>query len=196
MSDVKGIGDEAPHGWALQMYQVPMPKGLTRIVSTIKEILAQGKVHSLQLELGKPISFTKFVKEEEAEQSKMAEEQGKMTLGDVARNVLMEEYEIGEDRRVTARDVFLEMMLAISARRLHVTHIGLGPETDFFKWLDIDQLAYGGIASLAGAEIVRDKQIPKDNLLMAAGPDPAGPVDATTFILKAHMFVWEDKDAE
>lgn len=193
---VKGIGDEAPDGWALQVYQVPLPSGLGRILAVIREILAQGKVQSLQLELGKPITFTKFVKEEEAEKTKQVEAEGKMSLGDIARNVMMEEYEAGEGRRVTAQEVFLEMMLAISARRLHVTHIGLGTETNFFKWLGIDQMAYGGITNLAGAEIVWDKQVPGDNLLLAAGPNPAGPVDAVTFVMKAHMRVWEDEDVD
>ena len=78
MADVKGIGEEAPQGWALQVYQVPLPKGKAQIIGAISEILSQRRVQSLTLELGKPITFTRFVKEEEAEQTKRLEEEGRL----------------------------------------------------------------------------------------------------------------------
>ena len=198
MSDqVKGIGDEAPQGWALEESSVPMPKGLSKIMDTVREIFSMWKIHSLRMEVGKPISFTRFVKEEEAARTKQLEEEGAFCLGDLVRNVTMEEYEIGEGKRVTSREMFIDMLLGIAARRLHLTHIGLGPESLFFKWMDIDHLAYGGMTHFAGAEIVRDKQVPPDVLLILGSMAKNSRLEDTTFVLKGHMHILdlEEEDA-
>ena len=192
MSDqLRGLGDDAPQGWMLQQYEVPQPKGISAIMETLKEILGLGKVQSLLVELGKPVVFTRFVKEEEADRARQVEEQGAASLGDVARNVSMEEYS-GRRQNGRPEEIFIDMLMGVSARRLSLTHIGLGPETRFFKWMDLDEMAYGGIAQFAGAEVIRDKDIPDEIMLLFAGPRAGGKPEEATFILKCHLFTNED----
>ena len=186
MSEVKGIGDEAPEGWVLEEYEIPLPSGLQSILETVKGILQQGRVQSLSIRLGHPISFTKMVKESEAAQKRRVEEQGSMQLGEVARNVKMDEFS-GELGSLSPAEILIKMALGIEVRHLHLTHIGLGAETDFFSWMDLDPVAYGGIENLVGASLVRDSDIPDDVVIFFGGPYRQGRVDQITYALKSHM---------
>lgn len=193
MTQVKGIGDDAPEGWVLEEYEVPMPKGLRSILEAVRNVLELGKVQSVHLEMGRPIVFTRLVKESEAEEKRQIEKAGDATLGDMARNILMEEY---SGRMTKPFAIFFDMLLALSARRLHLTHIGVGPETRLFEWLGIDPIAYGGITYFAGAEVVRDGSLPDDSLIFFSGRRAGGRIDQSTFALRCHMLTSEDLEQE
>jgi len=188
MNDVKGIGDEAPEGWVLEEYEVPMPTGLQEILDTIRSVLGQGKVQSVHLQLGHPITFTRLVKQAEATQKRRSEEEGSMELGDVARNVQMEEY-TGSKIHGGPTEIFFDMLLGLEARRLHLSHIGVGPETRLFDWLGIDKVAYGGIENLGGAPLRKDKSIPDEVLILFGSPYRNARVDQVTYAVKSHMFL-------
>jgi hypothetical protein len=188
MNDVKGIGDEAPEGWVIEEYEVPMPGTLGEIMETLKSVLGQGKVQSVSLKLGHPISFTRFVKQAEATQKRRETESGGMQLGDVARNVQMEEYN-GSKLQGGPTEIFFDMLLALEARRLHLSHIGVGPETRLFDWLGIDKVAYGGIENLGGAPLQRDKSIPDEILVLFGSPYRNARIDQITYAIKSHMFL-------
>lgn len=191
---IKGLADDAPEGWVLQSYQVPRPKGLKGIMDAVESILKQKAVQSLTVEMGKPIEFTRLVRADEAEEARAVASVGSMSLGDVARNVPLQEVLPKEGRG--PHETFFEMVLAISNRGLHVTHIGLGGETRFFEWLGVDPLAYGGITFFAGAEVVRDTGLPADNMILFAGPKVGGRADEITFALKCHLTIQDDLVAE
>jgi hypothetical protein len=201
MDNVKGIGDEAPEGWVLEEYEAPMPKNLGEILDTVKSVLQQGKVQSVKLELGHPITFTKFVKQTEATQRRREEEEGGMGLGEVARNIQMEEY-AGSKVHGGPTEILVDMLLGLEARRLHLSHIGVGPETRLFDWLSIDKVAYGGIENLGGAPLVRDKSIPDEVLILFGSPYRSARTDQVTYATKSHMFLpgedlpEEDKDGQ
>lgn len=186
MSEIKGIGEGAPIGWVLEEYEIPMPKGLQEILEAIKSVLQQGKVQSVALELGKPIRFTRMVKEEEAAGRRRQESEAEAKLGDIARNVLLEEY-AGSGK--TPTEVFFESLLHLEARRLHLTHIGVGPQTRMFDWLGIDKVAYGAIENLGGAQLVRDKGIPDDRMMFFGSPYRQGRTDQITYALALHLFL-------
>lgn len=186
MSEVKGIGDEAPEGWVVEEYEIPLPPGLQAILETIKSILQQGRVQSILLRLGRPIVFTKMVKETEATQKRQVEEQGGMSLGEVARNVKMEEF-VSRGSPKNPAELMLEMALGLEVRRLHLTHIGVGVETRFFEWIGADPVAYGGIENLGGARLVRDSDIPDDVVIIFGSPYRQARVDQITYALKSHM---------
>jgi len=185
---MKGLGEEQHPGWTLQTFEVFMPKGLSAILDTIKDILLKGKVQTLMMEVGRPIIYTQMMEASEAAVPK--DLPAGMTLGDVSRNVHMEEY-VGELPRLTA-EVLQKMFLIISLRGLYVTHIGIGPETRFFRWLGVDEMIYGGLTQVFGAELVRDKQLGSDIMILFAGPVQGGQPEAVTFALKHHLFLAED----
>jgi hypothetical protein len=187
MTQFKGIGEDAPEGWVVEEFEVPLPSNLQDIVEALKVVLKQGKVQSVSLELGKPIRYTRFVKQDEAQGRCRQEQQSGMNLGDVARNVYLEEYsDVGG---YTPAEILLRMMLQLEARRLHLTHIGVGPNTRMFDWLGIDKVAYGAIENLGGAELVRDKDIPDERLVFFGSPQHQGRTDQITYGLIHHLFL-------
>jgi len=188
MSEVKGIGEGAPEGWVLEEYEIPMPKGLSEILEAVKHVLKQGRVQTVSLKINSPIRFTRFVEEKEASQKRKSEEEGLMELGEVVRNIPMEEFS-SPRKSTTASEALLDMMLMLEARRLHLTHIGVGPETRLFEWLGIDKVAYGGMENLGGAALVVDKSVPEDVILLLGGPYRHGRIDQATLAVKNHMFV-------
>lgn len=187
MNDVKGIGDEAPEGWVLEEYETPMPGGLQEILEAVKGVLQQGKVQSVELRLGHPIRFTRLVKQAEATQKRRQEAEGDMQLGEVVRNIQLEEFPF--NRSSTPAQTFFKMLLALEARRLHLSHIGVGPETRLFDWLGIDKVAYGGIENLGGAPLMRDKNLPDEALILFGSPYRAARIDQVTYAIKNHMFL-------
>jgi len=192
MADVRGLGDDAPAGWVLEEYTTPMPKGRKAILEEVGKIFLLGKVQSIRLEVGKPIAYTMFIKEDEATQRRFEEQAGGMTVGEVARNIEMIEYEgdLGEARLHSV--ALIRMFLSISARGLFLTHIGVGMESRFFDWIDMDKLMFGGIESFAGARLIYDKNLPDDALILFGGPHPGGRTDQITFAVKCHLFSEED----
>lgn len=188
MTQLKGIGEDAPDGWVIEEFEVPMPGNLQDILEAIKGVLKQGKIQSVMLELGKPIRFTRFVKQEESRGRRRQEQEGGMSLGDVARNVQLEEY-VGQG--TTPPEIFFDMLLQLEARRLHLTHIGVGPDTRFFDWMGIDKVAYGAIENLGGAELVKDKGIPDERLIFFGSPYRQGRTDQITYALVHHLFLEE-----
>lgn len=187
MNEVKGIGDEAPEGWVLEEYETPMPSGLQEILDAVKSVLQQRKVQSLKLELGHPIVYTRFVKQAEATQRRREEAEGGMHLGEVARNIQLDEFPFKKSASPT--DTFFQMMLALEARRLHLAFIGIGPETRLFDWLGIDKVAYGGIENLGGAQLMRDKGLPDESLIFFGSPYRNARIDQVTYAIKSHMFL-------
>lgn len=187
MNEVKGIGDEAPAGWVIEEYEVPLPKNLQDIIEAIKGVLQQGKVQSLVLKLGSPITFTRFVRSEEATQKRRVEEEGGMKLGEAVRNIQLEEFPFKKD--YTPSYTFFQMLLALEARRLHLAFIGVGPETRLFDWLGIDKVAYGGIENLGGAPLMRDKELPDEALIFFGSPYRNARIDQVTYAIKSHMFL-------
>ena len=194
MPNVGGLGDDAPDGWVLEQYEVPLPKGRGQILAALEAVLRQSKVQSIKVELGKPIAFTRFVREADAQAHRQREDEGGMTLGETARNVMMEEYlpKNGDG----SKETFIAMLLAIAARRLHLTHIGVGVETKFFDWLHLDRIIFGGIENIAGVELRRDREIPDDNMIFFAGPQKGGRLDQSTYALKCHLLVVEETDEQ
>ena len=189
MSEVRGIGEGAPVGWVLEEYEVPMPKSLQEILDAIKAVLQQGRVQTVALELGKPIRFTRLVKEEDAIGRRRQEAESEMKLGDVARNVMLEEYG-GKARLPT--EIFFEALLHLEARRLHLTHIGVGPQTRMLDWFGLDKVAYGAIENLGGAALVRDKGIPDDRMIFFGSPFRNGRTDQISYALTLHLFLQEE----
>jgi hypothetical protein len=185
---VRGLGEGGdPEGFVLQKFSVPLPSGMSAILSAIKDALSLGRVQSLLLELGKPIVGTRYVPEVEAEEEHRVESEGAMSLGEVSRNVPMEEYN-GSKSESSPEEILVDVMMGLSVRRLVVTHIGLGPETRFFQWLGVDPLVYGGIGRFMGAEVGRDKSVPDDVLLLYASHRVGGRLEDVSLILKCHMF--------
>jgi hypothetical protein len=188
MNEIKGIGDGAPEGWVLEEYEVPMPQTLSDILETIKGVLQQGKVQSLTLELGRPITFTRLVKQAEATQKRREEEVGGMLLGETVRNIQLEEYS-GSKIDGEPAEILFDMMLGIEARRLYLSHIGVSPNTRLFDWLGIDKVAYGGIENLCGAPLVRDKDIPDEVVIVLGSTHRQARTDQVTYAIKSHMFL-------
>lgn len=188
MSEAKGIGDGAPAGWVLEEYKIPLESDLESILESIRSILKQGKVQSVHLSLGKPIVYTKLVRVEESTQKRVVEEEGSMQLGEVARNVQMEEY---WGSKTSAEEIFLDMLLGLEARRLHLAYIGVGQQTRFFDWIGVDKVAYGGIEYLGGAQLVRDGSIPDETIIFFGSPSLPPRVDQVTYAIKCYMFLKE-----
>lgn len=188
---MKGIGEEQNPGWTLQTFEVYMPKGMKAILDAIRDILNKGKIQTLTLEVGRPITYSQFV---EAGPETPKDLPAVMTLGEVARNVQMEEYSFGG--RETNLQAWFKMFLAISLRGLYVTHIGIGPETRLFKWLGLDEMTYGGLTQLCGAEISRDKLLGSEIMVLFAGPIQGGRPEAITYALKHFLFTPEDLKQE
>lgn len=185
MANVGGLGEDAPDGWVLEQYEIPLPKGRRAILEQLEAVLKQPKVQSIKVELGRPIVFHRFVREAEATQQQQRETL--MSLGELARNVHMEEYAPTDGD--SSKDTFISMLLAVAARRLHLTHIGIGAETLFFDWLHLDRIMFGGIANIGGVELVRDNDIPNDVMIFFAGHRRGGRVDQAMFALKCHLLV-------
>ena len=188
MNEVKGIGDGAPEGWVLEEYEAFMPGTLQEILDTIKGVLKQGRVQTVSLKLGCPLLYTRLVEQDKATQKRREENEGGMQLGDVVRNVQLDEYD-GSKLHDGSPEIFFDMLLGLEARRLHLSYIGVGPETRFFDWLQIDKVAYGGIENLGGAPLVRDKDIPDEALIIFGSPYRAARVDQVTYAIKSHMFL-------
>jgi hypothetical protein len=184
---MSGIGEEPYQGWVPKTVEVFMPKGLKAVMEVIREILLKGKIQKLTMEVGRPITYVQYVKAEDEPLAEVAT----MTLGDVARNVQMDEY------RPSARTednllAWHRMWLAIALRGLYVTHIGVGSSTRLFRWLGLDEMVYGGLQQMYGADIVRDKQLSDDIVVLFAGLQVGGPVEAITYAVKCHLLSEDD----
>jgi len=192
MSEIKGIGEEAPEGWVLEEFEIPMPQGLGNILQTIKDVLKQGRVYSLKLEMKKPITYQKFVEEHEAQVVREAREAGMMSLGAVSRNVRMDEMTPWDGQHFRyASGILISAMLALEARKLHLTHIGLSSGSDFVQWMGMNPMTYGDIEYLGGAEIVRDPDIPDHAVLFFGGQYRAGRVDQISMCFKYDLYMEE-----
>jgi hypothetical protein len=187
MNDVKGIADEAPEGWVLEEYEIAMPKSLQDIIDAVQDVLQLRRVQSVSLKLGCPIRYTRFVKQDEATQKRREEVEGGMQLGEVVRNIQLEEFPF--QKETSAPQTFLHMLLALEVRRLHLAFIGIGPESRLFDWMGIDKVAYGGIENLGGATLVRDKNLPDESLIMFGSPYQHARIDQVTYAIKSHMFL-------
>ncbi len=192
MSQITGIGDGAPEGWVLDEFKAPLPKGLKHIIAAIQDILKLGRIQSLHLELGKPIVYTRFIPEDESSVNHREFMKENANPGDVARNILMDEYSEGSN----PQEIFFGMLLALSARRFYLTHIGIGIESRFFTWMGLDYAAYGGIEHLAGAKIMRDSELPNDVIIFYGGRRQGGHLDQAKYALKCYMFLEEDLQQE
>lgn len=190
MVDMGGLGDDAPDGWVMERCEIPLPKNRRAILEQLDSVLKQPKVQSIKIELGKPIVFSRFIRESEARQEEQLS--GQMGLGELARNIHMEEYEPVGDGLAS----MFSMMMAVAIRRLHLTHIGLGVDSLFFDWLELDLLMFGGINFIGGAALVRDSEIPNDVMIFFAGHQRAGRVDEATYALKCHMLVRGGTDGQ
>jgi len=189
---MKGIGEEQNPGWVLQTFEVYMPKGLKSILDALREILQKGKVQTLTLEVGRPIVYTQMV---EAGPETPKELPTAMSVGEVARNVQMEEY-VSANEKESNLQAWFRMFLSISLRNLYVTHIGIGPETRLFKWLGLDEMTYGGLTQMFGAELSRDKQLGSEIVVLFAGPIQGGRPEAVSYALKHFLFTPEDLKQE
>jgi hypothetical protein len=188
MSNLRGLGDEAPDGWAVVEESVQLPKGKKALMDTISEILSKTKVQWVHVELGKPINFARFVPESEASQVRFEEEASQHSIGAIIRNLTMEEVDaVKESGGYINRFVLTEMFLAVSLRSLHVTHIGMGSETRFFEWMQWDSIKMGGITHYCGARLSKDSEIPNDVLILVCGPRPGDRLDQAVYCLKCSM---------
>jgi hypothetical protein len=188
---MSGIGEEQHPGWVLKTFEVFMPKGMKAILEAIKDILSKGKVQSVVLELGRPITYTQMVQET----NEPLAEVGGMKLGDVSRNVQMEEYTPSADLEDNLL-AWHRMWLSIALRGLYVTHIGVGPQTRLFHWLGLDPMVYGGLTQMYGADLVVDKEFAADIVVLFAGPQVGGRVEGITYAMKCHLLTEEDLEQE
>lgn len=188
MRDVKGIGDGAPEGWVIEEQEVVLPKGLSAIMEAIRSILQLGRVQTLSLELDSPIRFTRLVPQGEAVQRERKRSAEEMCLGEVARNIHLAEYNGSKINRGPT-EIFFDMLLGIEARRLHLSHIGVGSIEHFLDWMGLDKIAHGGIAHLGGVSFVQDKDIPDNRLIFFGSPYRRARIDQITYALTHHMFV-------
>lgn len=183
---IRGLGDESPRGWVLEHFELPLPKGISNILNTIRDVLTLGQVQTLQIDIGCPLRYSRLVRETEAQQKQQEEREGAASLGSIARNIFMEEYS-GTRLHGGPTEILFDMFLGISARQLYLTHIGIGVASQFFDWMSMDPIAYGGIDRLGGAQLVRDSDIPDNTLIMFAGPYAAGQADQATYALTCRM---------
>jgi len=149
---------------------VARPEGREAIVEAIRNILAEGGVHSITVSADHPIRYRQWA--EGAEQE--------ITAGDVARNVPMMEI-----FRSDSRETFLGAFASAAARGLHITHIGVGTSTAFWEWLGLDGLLMVGTEFFCGASIVHDESIPEHSVLFFIGPYQDGRLEDVTKILRA-----------
>ena len=189
MEQLKGIGDSVPDGWVLEEFKAPLPKGLNNVIDAIRQILKLGKIRSLLVEIGKPITYTRFIRETE-KSAKQEDFQGGVSPGDIARNIMMEEY--SGNKTSNPLEIFFDILLGLSVRHLYLTHIGIGTESRFFQWMKLDTIVYGGIEHLAGGKLVRDEEIPNDIIIFYGNPKQGGRLDQATYALKCYMFLLED----
>jgi len=194
--DIKGIGDSgAPEGWVIVEKEEPMPPGgIDPVLESMRAILSQKRIQSIKLELGKPIRYTRFVPRSEAEQQERVEEKAGMQLGEIARNVMMEEYTGKEE---LPAKILVDLMLQIESRHLFLSYVGVGAESRLITWLGLDPIAYGGIGNLCGVPLRRDRDVPDNVLIFLGSPYRSARMDQVTYAIKAHMFLpGEDLPAE
>lgn len=193
MAMPRGLVDNNFPGWVLQTFEMPMPPGMEKILEAIKTCLSQKQVQSVKLEMGRPISYTRLIPESEAKVQQQIEEETEMNLGAVARNVQM-----GESSDMPARgeepNLVIKLFMMFELRRLFVTHIAFGPESVFFRWLQVDPMIYGAIEYFLGAKVVREKDIPDDAMILFGGTRPGGPTSEITYAMKCHLLVVEEGD--
>jgi hypothetical protein len=186
-----GIGEGSYDGWVLEQYEVSLPKSRKAILSSISEILKAKRIQQVVLEMGKPIIFKKWVKGEESK------EPGEVTIGQIARNVNMEELDdISSSNPKPSFYVhsaeIVRVLLAISARNMFLTHVGLSPDSEFFNWLAVDKSAYGGITNFGGALLLEDVDIPPDAALFCASYHRGGNIEQIGLVIKLSLFNSEE----
>jgi len=165
-----GIGQKM--GGKITRISVACPDDIDGIVDRIRQIILIGQVQTITLKNGEPIVYERLVQPgEEIKPQESTEGFAELTPFEVVRNVPMEEFRIEE--YVTTKPA-PHQTLVWSFIHLHlqdwiVTHILLGQETNFWKWLGMPRRGRGlQTTHFLNARVEEDKQVP-ENIYILCG---------------------------
>jgi len=192
---MNGLGEEKFSGYVLEEFESYLPKKRSDILDAISSILSEKYVQSVIIEIGKPIRYTKYVKESEETSSRDRVTRGP-DLDQVVRNIRLDEVSL-DDVSLDSDEDFREkslklakIFLVLATKNLFLTHIGTSTSLSFIDWLGggaltgIHRSMFDGIIKFGGAVLVQHEDIPENVVVFCAGRKMGGELSDVTYALK------------
>lgn len=187
---MSGIGGEQQRG-RLVTVQTEMPTEIDGILEAVRKIIMLGGVQSLTLQDGEPITYRRLVRPgEEIKPGESTQSFVELTPLEVVRNVPMEEFAWEEGDAKTPQEQVLWMFLFMSVRKWVVTHILLGANTQFWRWLKLwtgPLSDTSTIEQFLGARVEREPQLPSDVFILCGARTKHATMSEISFALKGNM---------
>src|SRR5512146_1009928 len=155
------LGDETFGGYVRARFSVPFPGGRTEVIRTISEILGQGGVQKITVEVGQPVVYEKLVKDDGTLEDVQAVDAEDL-FGAVRNSEIVDFQFRGESSYETLFNAFAH----VSQRKLAPKAFLIHRWTQLRNWLgaDVEEKPI----ELFGLEGHVHEEVPEDVLLLVA----------------------------
>lgn len=177
--------------------QTDLPGNIDGILERIREILMMGRVQTLRLALGEPLTYQRMVLPGE-ERLPSEDPQGfaELDILDVVRNVEMEEFNesyasVLAGNAETPHQLLVQMFLYMNVKGLEVTHLVVPVNTEFWMWIKSPM----ALERFLGARVEITRSLNKDVFLICGARSKVATIAEIVFVLKGSTHGFEKKIA-
>ncbi|CAB4131195.1 hypothetical protein UFOVP276_161 [uncultured Caudovirales phage] len=166
--------------------QVELPDSIDGIVEKVREILTKGNVRSISIRDGEPITYQRMASPAEVALDPLEEWSSDITLGDMYRNVDMEEFDLKEQGLVGAspQTVLFWAIYYIEHENMSPTHILVSKDSDLWSWIGLSRRQGRKLDRFMGLKIERAETIPTSAVILFGSNYPGAGVGDVRFALK------------
>lgn len=175
-------------GGKLVTAQVELPPDIDGILDVIRGILKQGSVQTIKLAIGEPVTYTRIAREEDNHPFEGSRSYVDLPIGDIVRQRPMEESPLNESNTIGSEH-FIQAMVFMHLKDYAVTHLVLGPKTNFWKWVGVDPLLTARITHVCGAKLETDKTLGPERAILCGARTKTASKDEIEFSLVLFMEV-------
>jgi hypothetical protein len=156
------LGDEVKPKMSLVQEERALPGNRKELVSVFENILSQGGVQKVVIELGRPIKISRFTKEGAPAPESLREEDLFLNV----RNAEMQEFVLSESLPMT--DYLFRAFHLLNQKRLKPRAFLLKNFPLLRECLGVD--ITWDLGDLFGVDVVKSDSVPEDVLLLSAAP--------------------------
>jgi len=181
-----GIGGQNALGRMVTV-QTELPADVDSIVEAIRKIILLGEVQSIVVKTGEPIVYQRFIRNgEEISPEESTQSFAELTAYEIIRNIVMEEWSADEGE--SPHTTLVLMFAHMAENDWVVTHIVLGEDSDFWRWLRLPAKADQNFKQFCGARIEKSKELPKDAFILCGSKTRHATIAEIGFALKGAAY--------